>query len=283
MSKFNVFLNTGGKTVVIAREGYGPVETDSDRNVGSFEIDIDEANGQTRASQLTSKNGDHPFVTRAREIVAAHLGLDDNEVQDKNRLNGFAFLDQTSNAPAHGEIFTSTNDLPESGGHTHPDGSSQLGGIVNPGADPAETEANGVTPTDDRTDHGETEDTSDQSDRNKERSRAPDSSEPDQKTEDEIDGVDDNKALPGQPADDGTDSPEQVIEETTENQGETQEEEVTKTEQLDPGSLTVEKLIEKLATISDKAELERLYAAEQAGKDRASAIKAIEDRAGELA
>lgn len=244
MTTYSVHKTDGNDQVVIALEGYGP--TNGFTEVGTFEHGVNEENSQTDPDALTASNGDHVFIAKAKELLA-----DSKEFGHLN-LDKLTFLDRASNAPLHDEDLTSTDDLSVSEEGADPNTSSQAGGeqsVVN--TDPATTEANGV-----------------------------------QQVPSEVDGevdASDNQEVSETTEDQGTEEVEDINEVDTLDNPDTNDTSDTNNNRFDPSDMTVDDLKDYIEKIDDKVELNRIYELEKAGKERGTALKAIENRADELA
>lgn len=211
--------------------------------IGTFEHDVAEGSNITSPATI-SRNGDHIFIAKAKEV------LEDNDIEVTSHLT---FLDQASNAPLHDEDMNyHTDALSVSEDDTHANASSQAGGEVSTvGTNPFDTDTNGVTKND--ADGNETAD---------------------------------KRELPAEFETEGS----IFDEEGEQEQSQTEQADDSTTEVADekaddaekPQAETVADLKARIAKITDKAELEAAYKAENEGQKRTTALKAIEDRAEEL-
>lgn len=265
-----VVLTNSSKHVVIARNGYEGSPQEGLEKIGTFSLSVDPLNAQTSGGEISSHTGDHAFVNEARKVLAEHLGKDE---RDLDRLN-YVYMDRASNAPAHDEVHIATDDLPVVDENLDPDVSTQAGGVPGIGSrDPSETEPNGVSTIVERTDEGSTDQTSEMPGGDEQSSKAtiPDSSGT---TGAGADPLDPEKAKDNAPKSaEGNVISEELADKAKEAaEGSNQEEKAE----------TVAQLKERVSKMTDKAELEALYAEEQNGAKRTTALKAIEDRAAEL-
>jgi len=215
MTKYLVHLHPGMSQVVISLDGYGPTAGDGLKELGSFELDVDPNDAQVLDTGNIDRKGDHPFIVEARKILQEHIG-------DHNSTDGYTFLDRATNAVPEldEDADLSTDALDHSEGDaSHPDASTQPGGVQNSQTGEFRPEA-------------------------------------------DIEGT---KSEP-------TPAEKLVTGETSEQGSDTQTE----------GKESVTQLKERLKTITDKAEIQAIYDAENAGEKRATALAAIEARAKEL-
>ena len=151
MTTYAVFLNAGMRQCIIAREDAGPANHEGFTKVGEFDYDVDPANNAVMGDPKDlSHKGDHIFVAKAKEIIE-DLNNHDAAIEKFGRINAktITYLDRASNAPDHhSEGGFSTDDLPESENDTHPEISSQKGGIGSAeGDDVTQRDPNGKSET----------------------------------------------------------------------------------------------------------------------------------------